>query len=61
MGDVGSQTDPARSVVAVHRLGSDRYVLDREYSRDESVKSVLLPRFAVDVASLFRVADDVTK
>jgi Uma2 family endonuclease len=51
--------DPERHMVTVHRLDGERYVIHGQFTRGQKAASILLPGFAVDVADLFAVADDV--
>lgn len=51
--------DPERQTVIVHQLSGDRYEVHGQYSAGERASSVLLPGFAVDVAALFAVMDEI--
>jgi Uma2 family endonuclease len=48
-----------RKVILVHHLNGDRYTVHREFRRQQQATSVLLDGFAIDVAALFAVADDI--
>jgi Uma2 family endonuclease len=47
--------------VTVHRLDGDRYTVHGEFASAQRATSVVLPGFAVDVAALFAVKDDVAE
>jgi len=51
--------DPDRRRVQVHRLGDGRYELAGEFAPGQQAVSASLDGFAVDVAALFAVIDDV--
>ncbi len=51
--------DFERQVVIVHRLDGERYAVHGEFTRGGHAISVLLPDFAIDVASLFAVTDEI--
>jgi Uma2 family endonuclease len=53
--------DAPRGVVAVYELCNGSYTLCGEFKSGEAAVSPTLPGFAVDVAELFAVADDVAK
>ena len=51
--------DPERRIVIVHHLKDAKYSIAGEYSSAQQADSVLLPEFAVDVAALFAVIDEI--
>jgi Uma2 family endonuclease len=51
--------DYQRQVVVVHRLDGERYAVHGEFKRGQQATSVLLEGFAIDVAALIAVADDI--
>jgi Uma2 family endonuclease len=51
--------DYHRQLVLVHRLADSQYRLHGQFIRGQQATSALLSCFAVDVAALFAVADDV--
>jgi len=51
--------DYERRDVIVQRLEDDRYTVHGEFMRGQRATSMLLEGFAVDVESLFAVADDI--
>ena len=51
--------DFARKKVIVHRLDGERYAVHGEYDRGQLATSFLLTGFAIDVAALFAVADEI--
>ena len=51
--------DFEHGTVTVHRLEGDRYTVHGEFASGQHATSALLPGFAVDVAALFAVKDDV--
>jgi len=51
--------DPQRQCVIVHRLDGDRYAVLGEFTRGQQAISALLEGFAVDVAALLSVADNI--
>jgi Uma2 family endonuclease len=51
--------DPQRARVLVHRLDGAQYVVDGEFTRGQQATSALLDGFAIDVAALLSVADDI--
>ncbi|MEX0613734.1 MAG: Uma2 family endonuclease [Pirellulales bacterium] len=53
--------DFEHGTVTVHRLDGDRYTVHGEFSSGQQATSVALPGFAVDVAALFAVKDDVAE
>jgi Uma2 family endonuclease len=48
-------------MVTVHRLDGERYTVHGEFRPGQGATSVLLPGFAIDVAELFAVADNVAE
>ncbi len=53
--------DFERRIVTVHRLDGDPYAIHGEFKNGQQATSVLLSGFAVDVATLFAVAEDVSE
>jgi Uma2 family endonuclease len=51
--------DPHRLCVIVHRLEGDHYVVRGEFVHGQQAASILLDGFAVDVAELFAVMEDI--
>ena len=51
--------DPEIGRVLVRRLNGDRYLVHGEFSGGQQAKSVLLDGFAIDVAALFAVAENI--
>jgi Uma2 family endonuclease len=51
--------DPVRRAVRVHRLEAGQYLLHGEYEDGAVAHSALLDGFAVDVAALFAVMDEI--
>ncbi len=53
--------DAQRQHVIVHRLGGDHYAVHGQFTRGQQATSVLLEGFAIDVAALFAVAENVAE
>jgi Uma2 family endonuclease len=51
--------DFERRIVTIHRLDGDRYTIHGEFAPGCQATSALLPGFAIDVASLFAVENEV--
>jgi len=51
--------DPELHTVTVHCLEGERYAVHGEFGPGQQAASVLLPGFAIDVAALFAVIDDI--
>jgi Uma2 family endonuclease len=51
--------DPERRTVTVHRLDGERYTVQGEFCPGQTATSALLPGFAIDVATLFAVENQV--
>lgn len=51
--------DPQRRTVIVHQLHEGRYVVFGDFALGTLATSLLLPGFAIDVAALFAIIDDI--
>lgn len=53
--------DSERSAVSIYRLDGGKYNLNGEYTLGAQAESLVVSGFTIDVAALFKVADDVAE
>lgn len=51
--------DPQRRTVIVHQFHGDCYEVHGQYSAGEQATSLFLPGFAIDIAALFALMDEI--
>jgi Uma2 family endonuclease len=53
--------DSERSAVSIYKLAGDKYTLNGEFTPGAQAESLVVSGFTIDVAALFKVADDVAE